>query len=169
MNAQFLYVDAENVKATIADLLIAFPELAEDDQLLIDTLEGSTDLFAIAAKAVEIRAESESMVAAIKERVSDLTSRKSRFERRSDAMRKLIKGLMDAAGQTKLTLPEATLSIAKGREKVVVDDLEALVQGFYRTERIADKEAIKTALDAGADVPGAHKETGEPSLTVRTK
>lgn len=169
MNANFIHVDAENVKATIADLLAAFPELAEDDVLLLDTIQGSTDLFEIAAKAVEIRAESESMVAAIKDRLSDLTSRKGRFERRSDAMRKLIKGLMDAAGQTKLTLPEATLSIAKGREKVVVDDVNELVQGFFRTERIADKDAIKTALDAGADVPGAHKEVGEPTLQVRTK
>jgi hypothetical protein len=169
MNAHFIQVDAEFVKQQIFDLRTQFPELESDEDFALDVFEGQTDLFSIAAKAIEIRAESESMVAAIKERVSDLTSRKSRFERRSDAMRKLIKGLMDAAGQTKLTLPEATLSISKGREKIVIDNVDDLVQGFYRTERIADKEAIKTALDAGADVPGAHKEVGETSLTMRTK
>lgn len=169
MNAQFLHVDAEHVKAQIADLLTAYPELAEDDQLLIDTLEGSTDLFSILSRLVAERADAESMVAAIKERVSDLTARKARFERRSEAMKKLAKSLMDAAGQTKLTLPEATLSIAKGREKIVVDDLEALVQGFYRTERVADKDAIKAALEAGSEVPGARLVLSDSILTVRTK
>ncbi len=168
-NPHFIHVDAESVKATIADLLAAFPELAEDDVLLLDTIEGVTDLFEIAAKAVGIRADAETMVDAIKARISDLEGRKARYARQSDAMRKLIKGLMDAAGQTKLTLPEATLSIAKGREKIVVDDVNELVQGFFKTERIADKEAIKAALDAGETIPGAHKETGPESLVVRVK
>lgn len=169
MNAAFIHVDAKSVEASIADLMAAYPELAEDEVLLLDTIQGATNLFEIAAKAVELKAEADTMTKALKSRISDLEARKARFNRQSEAMRKLIKGLMDAVGQTKLILPEATLSIAKGREKVVVDDLNELVQGFYRTERIADKDAIKTALDAGADVPGAHKETGEPTLQVRTK
>lgn len=169
MNATFIHVDAKSVEASIADLMAAYPELAEDDVLLLDTIQGATNLFEIAAKAVELKAEADTMADALKLRISDLEARKARFNRQSEAMRKLIKGLMDAVGQTKLILPEATLSIAKGREKVVVDDVNELVQGFYRTERIADKDAIKTALAAGSEVPGARLVLSESSLTVRTK
>lgn len=169
MNAHFISVDAKSVEASIADLMAAYPELAEDDVLLLDTIEGCCNLFEVAAKAVELKAEADAMADAIKARISDLESRKGRFSRQSDAMRKLIKGLMEAAGQTKLTLPEATISIAKGREKIVVDDVNALGQGFYRTERIADSAAIKAAIDAGETIPGVRKETGEPSLRIATK
>lgn len=169
MNAHFISVDAKSVQASIADLMAAYPELAEDDVLLLDTIQGCTDLFEIAAKAVELKAEADAMADAIKARISDLESRKGRFSRQSDAMRKLIKGLMEAAGQTKLTLPEATISIAKGREKIVVDDVNALPQGYFKTERTADKDALKAALDAGETIPGAHKEIGPESLVVRTK
>lgn len=169
MSAQFLHVDAEYVKARIADLMAAYPELADDEVLKLDMFEAETDLFAILTKALAQRSEAESMVSAIKERASDLEARKARFTRQSEAMKKLIKSLMEAAGEGKIVLPEATLSITKGHEKIIVDDVDALVQGFYRTERIADKAAIKTALDAGSEVPGAHKETGETSLVVRTK
>jgi hypothetical protein len=169
MNARFIAVDAEYVKARIADLMAVYPELADDDVLKLDMFEAETDLLNILTKAVAHRFEAESMVSAIKERASDLEARKARFTRQSEAMKKLIKSLMEAAGESKITLPEATLSIAKGREKIVVDDVNELSQGFFRTERIADKDAIKFALDAGESVPGAHKETGEPSLVVRSK
>lgn len=169
MNAAFIHVDAKSVEASIADLIAHYPELVEDEILLLDMVEGTTDLFQIVAKAVDIKAEADTMADALKLRISDLEARKARFNRQSEAMRKLIKGLMDAVGQTKLVLPEATLSIAKGREKVVVDNVDDLVQGFFRTERIADKDAIKTALTAGSEVPGARLEVGEPTLTVRTK
>lgn len=169
MNTHFISVDAKSVQASIADLMAAYPELAEDDVLLLDTIQGCTDLFEIAAKAVELKAEADAMADAIKARISDLESRKGRFSRQSEAMRKLIKGLMEAAGQTKLTLPEATISIAKGREKIVVDDVNALPQGTFTTQRIPDKDAIKTALDAGCEVPGARKEQGPETLVVRVK
>lgn len=168
-SAAYIQLDAKNVEASIADLIAHYPELADDDILLLDTIQGATDLFEIAAKAVDIKAEADAMADAIKSRISDLESRKGRFSRQSDAMRKLIKGLMEAAGQTKLTLPEATISIAKGREKIVVDDVNALPQGYFKTERTADKEALKASLDAGETIPGAHKEVGDTTLRVATK
>lgn len=167
--SSFIQIDAKQVEADIHNLLALYPELEDDRQLFLDMLEGNTGLYEIAAKAVNLKADADAMADAIKSRISDLTGRKDRFARQAEAMRKIIKSLMDAAGQTKIVLPEATISIAKGREKIVVDDVEALPQGFYRNERVADRDALKSALDAGEAVPGAHKETGENSVVVRTK
>ena len=71
--------------------------------------------------------------------------------------------------QQKVTLPEATISISKGRETVEVTDIDALPQGFYSLERKADKISILGALKAGEHVPGADLRVGGESLTVRAK
>lgn len=169
MNERFIYVDAQSVKAQIVDLLSVFPELADDEELKLDTLEGETELFAIASRALEARQSALSMAEAIKSRMADLNERKARFEKKSDAMKRLIQSLMEAAGQDKLVLPEASLSIRSGSESVNVTDLDALPQGYFKIERKADKAAIKKAILAGEEIPGAELVLGDDGLTIRTK
>ena len=169
MSDRFLYVDAQNVKAQIHALLEIYPELAEDDGLRLDMLEGETDLHGILARALDNKREAETMVAAIDQRMMDLASRKARYERQAKAMRHLIKGIMESAGQTKITLPEASLSIRDGQPSVHVTDVNALPQGFYHVERKADKARLKPALLAGEIIPGAELVIGETSLTIRLK
>lgn len=169
MNERFVFIDAEAVKAQIADMLAAFPELADDETLRLDTLEGETDLFKVITKALNERFEADSMAEAIKARASDLYARQKRFERKADAMKKLIKALMDAADQDKITLPEATLSVTAPRPTINVTDSDQLPQGYYRLERIADKKAIGAALMAGNEIPGAELALGEEGLTIRPK
>ena len=169
MNERFVFIDAEAVKTQIADLLVMFPELAEDETLRLDVFEGETDLFKVIAKALNERFEADGMAEAIKARTSDLYARQKRFERKADAMKKLIKALMDAADQDKITLPEATLSVTAPRTTVNVVDVDQLPQGYFRTERIADKKAIGEALKAGNEIPGAELALGEEGLTIRSK
>lgn len=169
MNERFVFIDAEAVKAQIADLLAAFPELSEDPDFALDVWEGETDLFRILSKIVAERSESETMVSAIKERVSDLNARSDRFKRRSDFMKKLAKGLMDAAHQPKITLPEATLSVLKPRTSVNVTDADQLPQGFFSIVRQPDKKAIGEALLAGEQIPGAELALGDEGLMIKVK
>lgn len=160
---------AQMLKAQIDSLMAAYPELAEDEEFRADVIEGETDLNDIIAKAVSYHADAKTMVEAIKSRQADLEERRARFERRSDAMRELIKGLMEAARRPNLTLPEATLGISAGRDSVQIDDVDALPQGYYRVKKEPDKTAIKKAFGAGETIPGASIVTGEPTLTIRTK
>lgn len=167
--ADYLALDAATVGRHIDALLSTYPELAEDDALRADMIEGSTDLHRVIARALDHKLEAKTMVAAIKARSSDLSERATRWDRRDDAMGTLIKGLMEAAGLPKLVLPEATISITKGREMVDITDLAALPQGTFTTVRQPDKKAIKASLDAGDEVPGAVLVTSDTGLTVRTK
>lgn len=165
----FIQADAANVKAAIADMMAAYPELVEDEELRADMFEGSTDLTRVIDKAIREKLDADTMAAAIKERVSDLSERKRRQERRAEAMKGLVKSLMLAADLPKVVLPDATVSITKPRTIVEITDLDALPQGFVRIERVAMKTELKAALMAGDQVPGAALALSEESIAVRTK
>lgn len=167
--ADFLAMDAAAVGRHIDALLVIYPELADDDALRADMIEGETDLYHVVSRALDHRQEAEAMATAIKQREHDLGERRGRYERRSEAMKALIRSLMVSAGQNTITLPEATVSLTKARETVSIIDIDALPQGTFTTVRQPDKKAIKASIDAGEDVPGAALVVGEPGLTVRTK
>ncbi len=169
MSDQYLYLDAAFVKAEIGKLLAEYPELEEDDALRADAIEGETDAHKLISRALEQRQEAETMAGAIKAREVDLSARRSRFERKSEAMKSLIRNVMQAAKLQKLALPQATLSITSPRQTVGIEDLEQLPQGYFKTIRQADKTAIKSALEAGEQIPGAYLVTGSAGLMVRTK
>jgi DNA repair exonuclease SbcCD ATPase subunit len=165
----FVFKDAQAVRTQILALIVAYPELEEDATLLADSLEGETDLHRVLEKLLGERREAETMASAIKEREGDMQERRKRFERKSAGVKKIILQLMEAAHQEKITLPEATLSITKPRVSVDVTDLDALPQGFFKTERKALTAEIKTALESGNAIPGAQLVMGDVGLTVRVK
>jgi hypothetical protein len=169
MSDQYLFLDAAFVKAEVGKLLAEYPELETDEELRSDMIAGETDAHKIIARALEARQEAETLAGAIKAREVDLSARRSRYERKSDAMKSLIRNIMRAANLQKLTLPEATLSILAPRQTVGIEDLDAIPQGYYRTVKQADKEAIKQALAGGAEIPGAILVTGSSGLMIRTK
>lgn len=165
----YVFKDAEVVKAEISRLLAVYTEIAEDVELLADSIEGETGLYKILERALSARQEADMMAVAIKERETALKTRRERYEQQSDAYKALMLNMMQYASQDKVTLTEATLSITKPRTSVCVEDANQLPQGYYQTERVADKKAIKAAIDAGETIPGASLKTGEAGLTIRVK
>lgn len=79
---------------------------------------------------------------------------------------------MDVIGETRIDGDRHRVSIAKNGGKVPVvvpDDVDALPDAFVRTvvKRDADKDAIREALEGGADVPGCS--LGERGRSVRIR
>lgn len=169
MSDNYLYLDAAFVKAEIAKLISANPELADDEALREDMIAGETNATRIIERALEEQQDAEMMVGAIKAREIDIAARRGRYERKSEAMRSLIKSIMRAANLDKVTLTEASLSLTKARQTVGIEDLDQLPQGYFKTTRQADKAAIKSAFDRGEEIPGAFIVTGDMGLTIRTK
>lgn len=165
----FVFKDAEVVKAEINRLLTVHPDIAEDVELFADTLEGQTGLYEILEKALSARQEADMMVSAIKEREAALEARRKRYEAQSSAYKALMLSLMQHASQDKVTLITATLSISKGRTSVEVDNEDELPQGFFATKKVADKAAIKKAIEAGEAIPGASLKISDDGLTIRTR
>lgn len=167
--ADYLLMDAAFVEREINSLILAYPELAEDDALRADMIEGETGLTKIVERAFDHRQEAETMVEALKAREMSMSERRSRYARRGAAMDMLIKKLMTLAGVDKLILTEATISITNPRGAVDVTDASALPQGFFSITRTPDKKAIGDRLRAGETIPGAALAYGETGLSVRTK
>lgn len=163
----FLQVDIAAFKAQWHDIVSANPELVDDEELRLDTLEGETDFHTLMMRLVGRKLYAREMATGAKARKADVAERQARFERQEETFDALIKSLLQAADLPKLVLPEATLSITKPRTKVSVFDVNELPQGFF--ERKPKTAEIKAALEAGQDVPGAELALGDEGLMVRTK
>jgi hypothetical protein len=95
-----------------------------------------------------------------------LKKRQARFELRRVALRKYIMQIMEAANLKKVERPAATVSIAVGRQKVVITDDNALPDDCVRIKREPDKIRIATQLHRGDYVPGATLSNPEPVLRI---
>lgn len=164
-----LQLDAQWIRGEISRLFEACPELAEDDDLRLDMIEGETGALEFISRALSQRLEAVTMEKAIAARMADMGERKARYGRKADVLKGLIQSVMQRADIHKLELPEATLSLTKPRASVEVLNVDDLPQGFFKVERKADKAAIKKSLEAGEAVPGAELAFGSPGLNVRTK
>lgn len=158
------------VQQQINNLRVAFPELAEDEENWLLSLESETGLDEILTSIVRQIEDAKALSDGTLERLEELKARKDRFARRVDSLRSLAFKLMEAANIAKRELPEATLSLRAGQPKLVGDaDPATLPDELVRVTREANKAAIKDHIKAGGSVPGYELSNSEPSLTIRIK
>jgi hypothetical protein len=162
-------LDVAELERAIANLLVTYPELAEDDELRADTFEGETDFHKVLAALVDREREAKAMAGAVKARMDDLATRKARYERQQEAMRSLMGHLMDRAGQRKVTLPEATISVSFRKPAPFVADEAALPDECCKVVRKPDMATIKDWCEAGNIPDGVAMSNGKDVLTVRAK
>lgn len=165
MNAIFL--DVRTVKAQIATLRHFHPELDSDTQLLEDSLEGQTDFLEVITRLVRFERDADTFASAIKAQEETLAERRARYVQQQQIYRSMIHAIMDAGGQTLVRIPEATLSVSRGRAGCVITDETALPDAFVKTARIPKKADILAALLSGETVPGAEKSNSKPHLSIR--
>lgn len=146
------------------------PDLADDERLMADMLEGETgDAMEVLHRMVRASLHAKSMAEAAKLRAADIAARAERYARRDAALRGGVFAAMDALQLRKIEQPDFTAGISAGTAGVVITDETVLPEAFVRTKREPDKATIAAALKAGDAVPGAELGNGPPRLTVRTK
>lgn len=158
------------IRQQIANLILQNPELEEDETLRSDMVEGSTDAFEFLRMIERQRQDTAALAGAIASNIAELGLRQERFERREKSLRALMFKIMEAADIKKAELPEATISISKGRERVSIEagvDVPAIY--CHPPVLKPDVKKIKAALETGERLNWATIITGEPSLSVRTK
>lgn len=108
-------------------------------------------------------------LAALDLEIERLQERKRLITNRQKQIKDYLRENMEAAGITKISCPLFTITCAKGRESVVVDDELKLPDELMRvkTEISPDKAAIAAKLKAGEDVPGARLERGQSSIRIK--
>lgn len=163
-------IDPNIIRQQIANLLVSYPELAEDDVLRADMIEGETEAFEFLGMLERQRQEAAHMAGAIASNIAELGLRQERFERREKSMRALMFKVMEAGDIKKAELPVATLSIRNGQQKLVGDaEPESVAEEFRRLKIELDRNAIKEALKAGQTITGFELSNAEPTLSIRTK
>lgn len=82
-------------------------------------------------------------------------------EKRIESLKRYMLNVLTALypNERKFSLPTHELT-SRRSERAVIDDPELIPGEFNRIKTEPDKSAIKTALKAGKDVPGAHLESG---------
>ena len=156
----------EEFRMAVANLTAAYPDLADDTDLLADVLEGETDFHGILSRLVREKREADAMAEACKVIAAEYVERRKRHERRGEASRQLMLEALEIAGQRSVRLPEGSVSIIDPRPSVDVVNVDALPQGYFSIERKADRAAIKAAIEAGEDIPGACLKAGKTSVRI---
>ena len=163
-------VDVDTLRLEIDELFRLYPDLADDDVLRADMLDGATDIREVVGGLARMLGEIKSLAGGLHSYIVDLTERRARYGRRQEFVRDLIFKIMESANLKKLELPDATLSMRNNPPHVVGDaDPMFLADSLCIIKRTPNRTAIKEALEAGQEVPGFALSNAAPSLMVKVK
>ena len=149
-------------------LLENYPDI--DDETLMDTLEGATDLNEAISAIVRSALDDEAMAEALKGRMEDMRARLERIRRTASNKRLAAIDVMEKVGLSKVTEPDFTISLRPAPVGVVVTDEEAVPKAFKipQPARI-DKRRLLEHLKPGEVITGAALTNPRLTLSVRTK
>jgi hypothetical protein len=116
-----------------------------------------------------LEADAKAMVEAIKARRDALLAREARYKRQVEGFRSLMQRVMESAGKKKLTLPEATLSLAIRAPEPIVTDETLLPEECFKVVRKLDKTAIKSLCKDGIIPDGVTMSNGSVGLRILTR
>lgn len=165
-----MQLDPRVIRQQIENLKITHPELLEDDEAWIATLESETSFNDLLTNIVRRIEDTKALVIGTKDRFEELKARKDRFEHRVDTLRNLAFRLMQTGDLAKVELPEATLSLRAGSQQLIGEaDPKELPDELCKISRDLNRTAIKEALKTGLTVPGFELSNSPPSLSIRIK
>ncbi len=150
-----------------AELLERFPELAHDEEALVDTLEGASDLPDATARIIRSALTDECLADGTGEHIAKLQKRKQYLEWRATRKRALALYAMQEGNLPRIIQPDFSAHIGRSRGKVIITDELALTHEYVRLKKEPDKKAIGEALRNGEWVEGATMSNPEPTLTVK--
>jgi len=167
MDKLVLTVEASKYLQLKRNLIAQYPEADEDT--LLDTLEGITDLHEMIAAVIRSALVDEALHAGLRFRVSDMKERLSRLEVRASKKRELALEAMTEVGLGKLEQPDFTASARAGSPALVVVAEERIPEAYWLPQPPKlDRQAILGELKQGAEIPGVQMSNPKPVLSVRT-
>lgn len=131
-----------------------------DSQTVADTIEAESYPLEVKAQNVAYAIRNmEATAAAIKEAEKQMAERRKSIENRAQHIRDYLQTCMEVAGVTKIECPHFALSIKNNPPSVDVFEPALIPAEYMKTPEppppAPDKTAIKEAIKAGKEVPGA--------------
>ncbi len=160
------------IGAELNDALKLRQQLGEDcdPKLLLDTIEGETNLAEACVFVLEQTHEDELLIEGLDAKIKELQVRKGRMEKSVADRRTIILMAMDRAGLSTIRSPLGTLSVRPTQPKAAITDEAIIPAKFFKPQDPKlDKAAVLDALKAGETVPGASLSNGGIQLSIRVK
>src|SRR4051812_21277078 len=159
--------DADLLRTEIENLIRNFPEVAEDEILRADMLDGETAISDVLTSLIRLGEDARSMRDATKAQLDNLKARGDRFGRRIDFTRALIFRILEASNLKKMELAEGTVYLRNNAPALIGDlDGDKLPDEYVKVERKPDKKKVKDAMIAGATFEGLALSNQPPSVVV---
>ena len=148
--------------------LASYPDL--DEESLLDTLEGITDLNEMIAAIVRSALVDEALQTGLRMRLDEMRARLGRIAERGLKKRQLALEAMNEVGLKKLEQPDFTASARSGSPALVVTSEQAIPSDYWVPQPPKlDRQGLTSDLKRGKEVPGACLGNANPVLVVRTK
>lgn len=140
-----------------------------DEESILDTLEGMTDVSEICAVIQRERLDVLAMVEAVKSRIATMQTRKERLEQKASKLKALILRVMQQTGHKRIVAPDFTISRRAIADTVIINDEAAIPARFKTIEQIekTDKKALLSALKEGQLISGARLEEGRETISTK--
>jgi hypothetical protein len=168
MDRLILSVEASKYLQLKQRLLAEYP--SADEETVLDTLEGITDMHEMIAAVIRSALVDEALQGGLRSRLDDMRVRLGRLEQRGLKKRQLAIEAMTEIGLTKLEQPDFTASVRAGSPSLVVTAEDLIPEDYWVPQAPKlSRQALLSDLKQGESVPGAQLSNAHPVLMVRTK
>jgi hypothetical protein len=146
-------------------------QLFDEDQALVDTLEGMSDLRETISAALREALTAEAMAKGIKDRVTELKERGERLKARADRIRALALHAMQEAVIPSIHEEDFTVTVVRGGQELIVDEVDAkdIPPRYQRIKYEIDRTQVRKDLEEGIGLKWAWLGNSKPHLTIRTR
>jgi Siphovirus Gp157 len=163
-----LKIEASKYQMLRERLLAEWPTL--EDDCLLDTLEGITDLHEMIAAVIRSALVDEALQAGLRTRLEEMRRRLARLEERGAKKRELALHAMCEVGLKKLEQPDFTASARAGLTPLVIVADDVIPEPYWVPQPPKlDRQSLLADLKRGEVIPGAQLGNPKPTLAVRTK
>jgi Siphovirus Gp157 len=168
MDRLILSLEASKYLQLKQRLLADYP--SADEETVLNTLEGITDLNEMIAAVIRSALVDEALQGGLRSRLEDMKARLGRLEERGLKKRELALEAMTEVGLTKLEQPDFTASVRAGSPSLVVTAEDLIPEAYWVPQAPKlSRQALLSDLKQGASVSGAQLSNAQPVLMVRTK
>jgi hypothetical protein len=141
-----------------------------DEETLVDTLEGITDLHEMIAAVIRSALVDEALQAGLRTRLEEMRQRLARLEERGAKKRQLALETMCEVGLKKLEQSDFTASARAGLPPLLIVAADGIPEPYWVPQPPKlDRQSLLADLKRGEVIAGAQLGNPKPSLAVRTK
>lgn len=150
--------------------LATLAEAEEMKEAVSDTMEALEGEFSDKAQALTtVLLNMDGEIEAIDNAIERLKTRKAVMEHRQHSMKEYLRDNMERCDIQKIACPLFTITCAKGREIVVIDQELDIPDEYMavETKLKPNKTELAKALKEGKEIPGARLERSKSSIRIK--